>query len=176
MRPNDGRGGNGTPRRAVPVANKFAPNPGLHLAFGARMDQDSTVSPTTLYRRLGGRPRLLHLLKHFYADVRQHRVIGPIFIAQITDWPAHLEKIADFWSNVTGGPVRYEGPMPQKHFPLGLEEQHFATWLDLWQRQCRAQLPPAEAAELIAAAETIGQRLRALVAQQRPGGRGGHGR
>ena len=116
---------------------------------------DTSASPTSLFARLGGRPRLLHLLRHFYADVRQHQEIGPIFTARITDWPAHLEKIADFWSNVTGGPIRYEGPMPQKHFPLSLEPRR---------RHCRIHLPAPEAAELIAAAEGIGERLRWLTA------------
>ena len=124
---------------------------------------DQRTSPASLFVRLGGRERLAYLLRHFYADVRQHHEIGPIFTAQITNWPAHLEKIADFWSNVTGGPIRYEGPMPQKHFPLGLEERHFEAWLDLWRRHCRAHLGPREAEELIAAAEGIGERLRFLI-------------
>lgn len=132
---------------------------------------DPSVSPTSLFARLGGRARLLHLLRHFYADVRQHREIGPIFLAQIDDWPAHLEKIADFWSNVTGGPIRYEGPMPQKHFPLALEERHFAAWLDLWERHCRAHLAPGEAQEMIAAAQGIGERLRWLIDRRREAGR-----
>ena len=126
---------------------------------------DTPASPTSLFARLGGRPRLLHLLRHFYADVRQHQEIGPIFTARIADWPQHLEKIADFWSNVTGGPIRYEGPMPQKHFPLSLEPRHFEAWLDLWRRHCRIHLPAIEAAELIMAAEGIGERLRWLAAQ-----------
>lgn len=137
------------------------------------MNPDSPAP--SLFTRLGGRPALLLLLRRFYADVRQHNEIGPIFTAKITDWPAHLEKIADFWSNVTGGPLRYEGPMPQKHFPLGLEERHFEAWLDLWRRHCRAHLPAAEAAELIIAAEGIGDRLRWLVAHQR-GASGAPGR
>jgi hemoglobin len=116
-----------------------------------------------LFERIGGREALARFLRQFYADVRQHREIGPIFDAQIHDWPAHLEKIADFWSNVLGGPVRYGGPMPQRHFPLGLGEQHFAAWLDLWSRQCRIQFGEPEAAEMIAAAEAIGQRLRWLI-------------
>ncbi len=118
-----------------------------------------------LFDRLGGRSRLLHLLRYFYADVRQHREIGPIFAARITDWPAHLEKIADFWSGVTGGPALYNGPMPFKHISLGLEERHFAAWLDLWQRHCHAHLPPLEARQLIVLAESIGLRLRQIVAQ-----------
>ena len=129
------------------------------------METDSETKP--LFDRLGGRARLLYLLRHFYADVRQHQEIGPIFTARIHDWPAHLEKIADFWSNVTGGPVRYDGPMPQKHFPLQLEPKHFEAWLDLWRRHCRIHLAEVEAGELIAAAEGIGERLRWLTAMAR---------
>lgn len=117
----------------------------------------------TLYDRIGGRAPLLQLLRHFYADVRQHREIGPIFLAQIHDWPAHLEKIADFWSGATGGPPRYSGPMPQRHFPLGLGETHFEAWLDLWRRNCRIYLGASEAEEMIRLAEGIGERLRMLV-------------
>lgn len=124
--------------------------------------------PAPLYDRIGGRPTLLKLLRYFYADVRQHAEIAPIFAANIEDWPAHLEKIADFWSGITGGPRLYAGGMPWKHVPLRLEERHFVAWLGLWSRHCRAHLAPAEADEMITAAETIGQRLRQILAQHTP--------
>jgi hemoglobin len=124
--------------------------------------------PSSLFARVGGREPLLKLLRYFYADVRQHREIGPIFNAQIKDWPAHISKIADFWSGVTGGPMLYSGPMPWKHVPLGLQEPHFQAWLDLWRRHCRAHLSEAEATELIQRAELIGDRLREIVASFRP--------
>lgn len=124
--------------------------------------------PAPLYDRIGGRPALLKLLRYFYADVRQHTEIAPIFAANIEDWPAHLEKIADFWSGITGGPRLYGGGMPWKHVPLRLEERHFVAWLGLWARHCRAHLAPAEADEMIAAAETLGQRLRHILAQHTP--------
>lgn len=120
--------------------------------------------PSSLFDRIGGRPGLLRLLNHFYADVRQHAVIGPIFAAHIENWPEHIEKIADFWSGVTGGPARYSGPMPFKHVPLGLEEKHFEAWLGLWCRHCRIWLPAKEAEDMVLAAETIGQRLRQIIA------------
>lgn len=133
------------------------------------MPADSAPTPpATLYDRIGGRPALLKLLRYFYADVRQHAEIAPIFAAQIDDWPAHLEKIADFWSGITGGPRLYAGGMPWKHIPLRLEERHFAAWLGLWSRHCRAHLAPTEAEEMIAAAETLGQRLRQIIAQYTP--------
>jgi hemoglobin len=124
---------------------------------------DETTPAAPLYERLGGRPRLQHLLRYFYADVRQHQVIGPIFHAHIRDWPAHLDRIADFWSGVTGGPATYTGAMPARHVSLGLEERHFSAWLDLWQRHCRAHLPPREAEELIGLTHGIARRLRQIL-------------
>ncbi len=124
-----------------------------------------TVHTASLFERLGGRAAITELLRYFYADVRQHQVIGPVFLAQIDDWPTHLDKIADFWSGATGGPARYSGPMPQKHFPLALGPGHFEAWLDLWRRQCRIRFPEPESAELIRLAEGIGERLRSLIAQ-----------
>ena len=123
-----------------------------------------TTPEGTLFYRIGGRPKLTSLLRHFYADVRQQTEIAPVFAAHVTDWPSHLEKIADFWTAATGGPVLYSGPMPYKHLSLGLEEQHFVAWLDLWRRHCNAHLAPAEARQLIALAESIGMRLRQIVA------------
>lgn len=121
------------------------------------------ASSAPLFERLGGRPALMKLLKHFYADVQQHHEIGPIFAAHIVDWPAHLEKIGNFWSGATGGPPLYNGPMPFKHLHLALGERHFHAWLSLWHQHCRAHLPAPEAEEMIMRAEAIGLRLRQIV-------------
>ena len=117
----------------------------------------------SLFDRIGGRERILPLLHHFYADVRQHNTIGPIFNATVSDWPAHIANIADFWGTATGGPPTYRGAMPLKHLPLQLGQKHFDAWLDLWRRNCRIQLNTPEAEELIALAETIGRRLHTIV-------------
>ena len=118
----------------------------------------------SLYDRMGGRRALANLLRYFYADVRQHEEIGPIFAAHVSDWPSHLEKIADFWSGVIGGPARYRGPMPFKHLHLHLGERHFQAWLGLWHRHCRAHLKEREAEDLICLAEGIGLNLRQIIA------------
>ncbi|HEY3854045.1 MAG TPA: group III truncated hemoglobin [Verrucomicrobiae bacterium] len=118
-----------------------------------------TVS-TCLFDRLGGRLALIRLLNHFYADVRQHRVIGPIFESQIEDWPEHIENIADFWTQITGGPTNYSGRMPARHIPLGLREEHFQAWLGLWEINCRNWAPTDCADELVAHARQIALRLR----------------
>lgn len=57
--------------------------------------------------------------------------------------------------------------MAARHIPLQLGEPHFQAWLGLWHRHCRAHLPPVEAEEMIAIAEAIGQRLRAIAAPRR---------
>ena len=49
-----------------------------------------------LYRRIGGSEGISRLLRHFYAEVRQDPLIGPIFNAQIKDWKDHLEIIGNF--------------------------------------------------------------------------------
>lgn len=113
-----------------------------------------------LFERLGGREVIEKLLRHFYADVRQHELLGPIFNSKVENWPAHIEKIAKFWSQVTGGPARYPGGMPIKHIPLGLREEHFAAWLGLWEINCKQWLKPECASELILQANQIAIRLR----------------
>jgi hemoglobin len=107
--------------------------------------------------------KLRPLLWHFYADVRQHQVIGPIFNARIQNWPEHVDKIAQFWARATGGQSNYAGQMPLKHLALGLEAQHFAAWLELWDWNCTRHLAPPEASEMSALAHGIGQRLKQIV-------------
>lgn len=119
-----------------------------------------------IFERIGGRPELLKLLRHFYADVRQHTLLGPIFKTHIQDWPAHHEKIADFWSGLTGGPATYGGGMVMKHLTLGIGEVHFEAWLGLWKRTCATHLAEAEASDMIGIAEKVGGRLRAILANR----------
>jgi len=122
------------------------------------------MSPLTLFARLGGHVGLAAFLKSFYADVRQHQVIGPIFNSRIQDWPSHLEKIGDFWALHTGGPSGYAGGFGRVHVPLGLTPEHFDHWLGLWELNCRRQLGAREAAEMMDLAHEFGRRLRALTA------------
>lgn len=117
----------------------------------------------SLYERIGGHDELARLLQHFYSDVRQHALIGPIFNRQIEDWAAHLEKIGSFWARLTGGPSGYSGQMPLKHFNLGIDASHFNVWLQLWTFNCRSHLKETEAQEMIAMAQEIGRRLKSFV-------------
>ncbi len=121
------------------------------------------MTDESLYIRVGGRDGLRELLHAFYADVRQHAEIGPIFASHVDDWPSHLEKIADFWSGVTGGPRLYSGPMPFKHAALGLEYRHFEAWLSLWRKECQGRFSEREADAMIALAEAFGERIQEIL-------------
>jgi hemoglobin len=124
---------------------------------------DSSARIETLYDRIGGHEKLAKLLHHFYADVRQHQLIGPVFNKQISDWPEHLKLIANFWTRLTGGPSNYSGNVPGKHILLGLSPIHFQAWLQLWEFNCRNYLKRPEAEEMIELAHDIGRRLSRLV-------------
>jgi hemoglobin len=117
----------------------------------------------SLYERIGGDAGLARLLKHFYSDVRQHSLIGPIFNREIKDWPEHLKTIASFWARITGGPSNYSGRMPAKHLYLGINASHFEAWLQLWQFNCGAHLAPDEAREMTTLAQEIGARLKSIL-------------
>lgn len=121
---------------------------------------------TTLYDRLGGHEGILKLITPFYADVRQHEVIGPIFLKAIEDWPAHMAKITEFWALQTGGTSRYAGGFGAAHLRLGLQLQHFQHWLSLWEFNCRRNLQAQEAEEMIALAHEFGRRLMRLTGGQ----------
>jgi hemoglobin len=117
----------------------------------------------SLYERIGGQEGLALLLRHFYADVRQHALLGPIFNRQINDWPEHLQTIASFWARLTGGPSEYSGHMPAKHLALGIDATHFTAWLQLWRFNCSSHLKDTEAQEMISLAHDIGRRLRSIL-------------
>ncbi|HVY70899.1 MAG TPA: group III truncated hemoglobin [Verrucomicrobiae bacterium] len=121
-----------------------------------------------MFDRIGGREGLAELLRHFYADVRQHRVIGPIFNAHIHDWPEHIDKVTEFWARQTGGPAVYPGGFAAAHFPLGLKPIHFVHWLELWEFNCKRHLPVDEAQEMIIKAYQVGEKLAKIME-----GRGG---
>ena len=122
----------------------------------------------SLFDRIGGQESLTKLLQHFYADVRQHKLIGPIFNRQIEDWPSHLEVITSFWAKLTGGPSKYSGQMPAKHLNLGLSGEHFRAWLQLWEFNCCRHLGETEAQEMIGLAHDIGQRLKSIIGVEPP--------
>ncbi|MBL8882821.1 MAG: group III truncated hemoglobin [Hyphomicrobium sp.] len=108
------------------------------------------------------------LVHTFYANVRHDAVLGPIFEAEIEDWPAHLETMCTFWSSVTLMSGRYKGQPMLAHARIpGISRSHFARWLVLF-RDTASETCPADAADLfIDRAERIAQSLQLGIALHR---------
>lgn len=106
----------------------------------------------------------------FYARVRAHGVLGPVFAAHVTDWPEHEEKIAGFWRNAilrersySGNPMRVHVSRPD------VKAEHFPLWLGLFHEVLRAELPERTALQWGALADRIGEGFRTgIVAMRQP--------
>jgi len=86
------------------------------------------------------RAEITLLVHTFYAEVRKNDLLGPIFNEHITaaQWPAHLEKLTDFWETALLGNVCFKGNPSEAHLKVdahmkhSIEQTHFDTWLQLW--------------------------------------------
>lgn len=104
----------------------------------------------------------------FYAAIRRHEVLGPVFAAHVTDWPAHEAKIAAFWRNAIRREGGYDGNPMAVHRAAGdVHPGHFTPWLALFDETLRRTLPPETAAGWSALAHRIGASLRMGVADRR---------
>jgi len=73
------------------------------------------------------------IVETFYARIREHDLLGPIFAAHIADWPRHLAKMKDFWASIAIEAGRFRGNPMLKHIAIGsLERGHFDQWLALF--------------------------------------------
>jgi hemoglobin len=96
----------------------------------------------------------------FYGRVRQDPVLGPIFNDAITDWDEHLAKLCDFWSSVLLMTGRFKGsPMAAHARRPDIRDEHFALWLDLFERTAREVCPPAAADLFVERSRMIGRSL-----------------
>lgn len=109
----------------------------------------------------------------FYAAIREHPGLGPVFAAHVTDWPAHEAKIAGFWRNAILHERSYDGNPMEVHRRAGnVRPGMFDSWLGLFEAVLARELPPETAAAWSALAHRIGRGLRyGLVENQTlPGG------
>ncbi|TKW67472.1 MAG: group III truncated hemoglobin [Paracoccus denitrificans] len=97
----------------------------------------------------------------FYAAVRRHEVLGPVFANHVSNWPEHEAKIARFWRNAILYERSYDGNPMRAHMQAGdVMAEHFAPWLMLFDETLRRTLPAETAAGWSALAHRIGAGLR----------------
>ncbi|WP_120499001.1 group III truncated hemoglobin [Roseovarius sp. EL26] len=119
------------------------------------------------------RPEIERVVAAFYANIRKHPGLGPVFAVHVEDWSAHEAKVADFWANTILHERSYDGSPMAAHLKAGnVKPGMFSTWLDLFDSVLRAELTEDQAAAWSALAHRIGRSLRAGVVDREtlPGG------
>lgn len=100
------------------------------------------------------------VVARFYARVREHPALGPIFAAHVTDWPGHEEKIGRFWRNALLFQRNYDGNPMQVHRAAGnVRARHFSVWLSIFDAVLAEELPEETARAWSALAHRIGRGL-----------------
>ncbi|NIZ61800.1 globin family protein [Sedimentitalea sp. CY04] len=111
-----------------------------------------------------------HVVTVFYAQVRRHPVLGPIFANHIPDsgWPEHEDKIARFWRNAILREKNYNGNPMREHLSRpDIKAEHFPLWLGLFHQVLHSQLPEHLALSWSALADRIGEGFRAGIVSMR---------
>lgn len=86
------------------------------------------------------------LVEIFYARIRSHKILGPIFETHVEDWPSHLQKMKNFWASIAIESGRFHGNPMRKHIAVGsLERGHFDQWLTLFSATLDDVVPGNEA-------------------------------
>lgn len=100
------------------------------------------------------------VVSKFYARVRAHPALGPVFAAHVKDWSPHEEKIGRFWRNALLLQRSYDGNPMQVHMAAGnVKPAHFPIWLSLFDTVLMQELPHPLAKSWSALAHRIGRGL-----------------
>lgn len=98
-----------------------------------------TYSSKPMLRRTGGvseavdEVMIRKVVDDFYNVARQDPMLGPVFEAHVSDWPAHQETMYGFWATVLTGDRRYSGDPFARHRAVPeLSGEHFRRWLELF--------------------------------------------
>lgn len=104
---------------------------------------------------------IARVVHEFYAVVRTHPGLGPVFNRHVKDWTAHEAKIIEFWRNAIMFERNYTGnPMKAHMEARDVKAQHFDVWLGLFDSVLRRELPPIPAHAWSILAHRIGRGLR----------------
>lgn len=113
-------------------------------------------------------------VENFYARIRADDLLGPIFGDRIEDWDRHLLKMKRFWRSILHNSGEYSGNPMAKHQAIeGLDERHFAHWLELFYETLGQLESHPQATRLIGTrARMIADSLLTGIALQRGGLKG----
>jgi hemoglobin len=104
--------------------------------------------------------KIRQMVTQFYVQVLDDEVLAPVFAAHIAapEWPAHLDRMCDFWSSVLTASGRFHGNPAAVHAALPqIRPEHFDRWLALFEPVLYDVYDPETAAQILVRA----QRMRA---------------
>jgi len=95
----------------------------------------------TTMKTIKSRKEITVLVNVFYDKIRVDEKLGEIFNNRIApeQWPAHLEKLTDFWETNLMSIAKFKGSPTRKHIEVDqslhhtIDQHHFAHWLSIWQ-------------------------------------------
>ena len=98
------------------------------------------------------------IVESFYNKARIDERLGSVFAAAVPDdhWPAHFERVADFWDSALFGSGTYRGNVFSKHSDLPIEAKHFDRWLKLFSETVNEHFVGPIADDCIHRATTMG--------------------
>ncbi len=103
------------------------------------------------------RDQIAQVVSAFYAAVRSHDVMGPIFAAHVDKWPEHEAKITRFWASAILLEGSFEGNPMMAHLQAGnVDPEHFAIWLALFDEVLEAEIPMPQRSQWSTLAHRIG--------------------
>jgi hemoglobin len=98
-------------------------------------------------------PYIDRLVETFYARVRLHPHLGPIFNESIGDeWPEHLAKLKRFWTSIALRTGTYRGNPIEVHQAVSAAlPEHFPLWLELFEQTLADTAPNEEVCQFFMA-------------------------
>ena len=116
--------------------------------------------------------RYTKVVGNFYARVRGHPLLGPIFFSTISHdpdlWREHEAKIARFWANALLYENQYSGNPMMVHAGISaIKPQHFDIWLGLFEQTLFEVLEQKTAQLWSELAHRIGRGLQLGIEQAR---------
>lgn len=111
------------------------------------------------------------MVEAFYARVQADPLLGPVFEARLAGrWPAHLDKMVNFWSRSLIAVGRYSGNPRSAHASIeGLDAHHFERWLSLFENTLSELFDPGTASWIHSRAQAMARGLLQGIGNRRPG-------
>ncbi|WP_424940843.1 group III truncated hemoglobin [Aliiroseovarius sp. S253] len=105
------------------------------------------------------------VLARFYARIRVHPQLGPIFNGHVgttdAEWDTHIALITRFWRGAILREPGYDGSPMRAHMQAGnVRPEHFDPWIALFEEVATDTLPADTARSWIALVHRIGRGLR----------------